>query len=264
MASPLITVMSNAAVKAGRVLLRDVGEVDQLQVSKKGASNFVTKTDLKVEKMLVSELKKARPEFGYLLEEGGEVKGADATHRFIIDPLDGTNNFIHAVPYFCVSIALEQTLPSGAKDLLAGVIYDPVHNELFAAEKHKGAFMNDRRIMCSPRKTLESAMLVSSNPRYSSSTAQPFAMLKAAASSEACIRHTGASALDLAYVAAGRYDACWFNSIKPWDVAAGILLVREAGGVVTHINGANADSYSETLLASGAGLHSTMVKLLAG
>lgn len=264
MASPIITVMSAAAVKAGRTLVRDLGEVDQLQVSRKGTSNFVTKTDVKVEKILVAELKKARPEYGFLLEEGGEQPGPDATHRWIVDPLDGTNNFIHATPYFCISIALEQTLRDGTKDLIAGVIFDPIHNELFAAEKHKGAYLNDRRITTSTRKELADSMLVSGNPRYTIGNTRPFEMFKTVSASEASLRHTGATALDLAYVAAGRYDGCWCNAVQPWDVSAGVLLVREAGGAVTQIDGKPVSTYHGTLLAANTSLHPSVMKLLAG
>lgn len=264
MRSPLITVMSNAALKASKVLLRDFGEVDQLQVSRKGTANFVTKTDLKVEKILHTELKIARPDYGFLMEEGGERKGPDTAYRWIIDPIDGTSNFIHAVPYFCISIALEQTIKAGLTDIVAGVIMDAIHNELFWAEKYKGAFLNDRRLAVSGRGTLAEAMIVTGNPRYSASDPQPFAMLKAAAESDAVVRTTGASALDLAYLAAGRYDACWYSALQPWDMAAGMLLVTEAGGLVTQIDGSPASPYSPTLLAANQPLHPKMIKLLAG
>lgn len=263
MRSPLITVMSNAAVKAGKVLLRDYGEVDQLQISRKGTANFVTKTDLKVEKLLVMELKRARPEFGFLLEEGGEKPGQDAGTRWIVDPLDGTSNFIHAVPYFCISIALEKTLRPGVNEIVAGVIYDPMHNELFYAEKGHGAMLNDRRLSCAARTQFEAAMIATGNPCDGSAKERALARLKEIAAHPCSLRTMGASALDLAYVAAGRYDACWLERIQPWDVAAGILLVREAGGMVTGQDGTPATPYGGSLIAASQSMHDKLAKLLA-
>lgn len=264
MASPLLNVMSAAAVKAGKGLLRDFGEVDRLQVSRKGTSNFVTKTDLRTEKMLVEELGKARPGYSFLLEEGGSIKGDDATHRFIIDPLDGTNNFIHAVPYFCISIALEKT-EAGKSEIVAGVIYDPIHNDMFMAEKGRGAFLNERRLAVSRRDNFEEAMLVTGNPRLSDEQGKSgFELLNNMSGCHGCVRYTGATALDLAYIAAGRYDAGWFTRHQPWDIAAGMLLVQEAGGYLTQINGKTASMEAGTLLATNKVLHPGMLNLLAG
>lgn len=264
MRSPLITVMSNAAIAAGRGLLRDFGEVDQLQVSRKGTSNFVTQSDIRTEKKLVAELKRARPEFGFLVEESGEIPGTDPSHRWIIDPLDGTNNFIHAHPYFCISIALERTIKPGVTEMMAGVIYDPIHNDLFFAEKRKGAFLNDKRITTSGRDSLDDAMLVTGNPRYAASSEQAFSRLKNVALNSAFVRYTGATALDLAYVAAGRFEACWYGAIQPWDIAAGILMVEEAGGIVTDLRGEPANALSPTLVAGNRALQPKVLKLLAG
>lgn len=263
MKSAIITVMSDAAIKAGKGLLRDFGEVDQLQISRKGTSNFVTQSDIRTEKKLVTDLKKARPEYGFLLEEGGEVAGKKDEFRWIIDPLDGTSNFIHAIPYFCISIGLERKIKPGLTELAAGVIYDPIHNELFTAEKGKGAFVNGRRIGCSQRDTFEDAMIVTGNPCHSAEKNASFQLLKNASASLGSIRYTGATALDLAYIAAGRFDAGWFAAMKPWDVAAGILLVQEAGGLVLGDGGAPATPYSTSLMASNKPLQSKMLKLLA-
>ena len=164
MQSPLINVMSAAAIKAGKGLVRDFGEVDHLQVSRKGPANFVTQTDVRTEKLLQRELSKARPDFGFLLEEGGEIAGKDPTHRWIIDPLDGTSNFIHAIPYFCTSIGLEKREATGKSEIIAAVIFDPIHNELFTAEKGKGAFLNGRRLSVSSRQ-FDEAMIAVSNLR---------------------------------------------------------------------------------------------------
>lgn len=264
MRSPLITVMSNAAIKAAGGLLRDFGEVDQLQISRKGVANFVTKSDLRAEKKLVEELKRARPDYGFLLEEQGELPGKDPEYRWIIDPLDGTSNFIHAVPYFCISIGLERRIKPGVSEIVAGVIYDPIHNELFCAEKGKGAMMNDRRLTVSSREHIEDAMIATGNPRYAVKETRAYSMLKNAFSGAGFVRYTGSSALDLAYVAAGRYDACWFFGLHPWDSAAGLLLVQEAGGMLTDVEGQPAGISSPTLLGANKLIHAKVMKLLAG
>jgi myo-inositol-1(or 4)-monophosphatase len=247
-ASAIITVMSNAAIKAGKGLLRDFGEVDQLQISRKSASNFVTQSDIRTEKLLRRELSAARAGYGFLMEESGEVKGTDERHRWIIDPLDGTSNFIHAIPYFCISIGLERTHSNGGREIIAGVIYDPIHNELFTAEKGKGAEVNNRRLQVSARDTMEQAMIVSGSPRDVCSH------LNSVSTSGATVRYFGATALDLAYLAAGRIDACWYQAIQPWDVAAGMLLVQEAGGICTKLDGTPGDVYSPSIIASNRAL----------
>lgn len=257
--SAITHVMSEAAIKASKGLVRDFGEIDQLQISKKGPSNFVTTADVRTEKFLQKELKKARPDFGFLLEEGGNIKGKDAQHRWIIDPLDGTSNFIHAIPYFCISIGLERITSAGS-EIIAGVIYDPIHNELFSAEKGKGAFMNGRRIQVSGREKMEDSLLVLGNPKKNKDT---FRLLDTLLRSKATIRHFGATALDLANVAAGRLDACWYYTIQPWDIAAGMLLVQEAGGLVSTFDGKRCDTHSGSLLASNRPLASTLQNLLS-
>jgi myo-inositol-1(or 4)-monophosphatase len=262
--SPLINVMSAAALKAGKGLLRDFSEVDQLQISRKGTANFVTSADLRTEKLLRRELEKARPAFGFLLEEGGEIPGKEAGFRWIIDPLDGTTNFIHAIPYFCVSIALEKREVNGNTNIVAGVIYDPIHNDLFTAEQYKGAFLNNRRITVSARETLEDAMLVTGNPKAPAKTdQQAMARFNAISDCGATIRYFGATALDLANLAAGRIDACWYQMFHPWDVAAGILLVTEAGGTAIDLSGQPANCYSKNLLASNQKLSPNLNGLLA-
>ncbi len=258
MQSPLLNVMSAAAIKAGKGLLRDFGEVDQLQISRKGVANFVTKSDIRTEKLLVKELKTARPDFGFLLEEGGEIPGKDESQRWIIDPLDGTSNFIHAIPYFCISMALEKRHSSGKSEIIAGVIYDPIHNELFAAEKGKGAFLGNRKLAVSTRDNLEMAMLVTSGPKAQT----PQKDLDAVIQTGAAIRTFGATALDLAHLAAGRVDACWYYSFQPWDVAAGLLLLSEAGGFASDMSGAPATPYAKTLFASNQALEGRLRKLL--
>jgi len=263
MNSALINVMSAALIKAGKGLLRDFGEVDNLQISRKGTANFVTAADIRTEKMLQAELKKVRPDYGFLMEEGGEVEGKDKTHRWIIDPLDGTNNFIHAIPYFCISVGLEK-IENGKSEIIAGMIFDPIHNELFSAEKGKGAFLNNRKLSVTSRKTIEDSMLVSGSPRsHPKRDANHFGLVHELADKGAILRYLGATALDLAYLAAGRIDSCWHYTIQPWDVAAGLLLVQEAGGTITEPDGAPANAYSKALLGTNGHLHLPMQKLLS-
>ena len=261
--TPLLSVMTAAAFKAAKGLVRDFGEVGHLQVSKKGSNNFVTNADIKAEKTIRIELQKARPKFGFLLEEGGEIKGEDPTSRWVVDPLDGTNNFIHAVPYFCISIGLEKTYNTGRKEIIAGVVYDPLRDEMFTAEKHKGAFLNGRRIQVSARKDLSDALLGHGVPRKGKADFKPaLAMLQAVTENEAGARTLGASALELAYVAAGRLDGYWHTSLHIWDIAAGILLVQEAGGTVADLTGGNNMLTSGQVLASNTHLHRRLETIL--
>lgn len=256
--------MSAAAIKAGKGLLRDFGEVDQLQVSRKGTANFVTQSDIRTEKLLQRELSKARPDYGFLLEEGGEVAGKDGIHRWIIDPLDGTSNFIHAIPYFCISIGLEKKDASGKSEIIAGVIFDPIHNDLFTAEKSKGAFLNNRKLAVSSRPALEDSMLVTGGFRFvPKGDHRGRILFDSVSQCGAIIRDFGATALDLANLAAGRIDACWHYTVQPWDIAAGLLLVQEAGGIVTELTGQPADTYAKAIIGSNRHLHLPIQELLS-
>lgn len=229
--TPLMNVMVSAARKAARGLMRDFKEVDHLQVSKKGAVNFVSEADIRAEKTIHAELQKARPKFGFLMEEGGEHPGEDDSMRWVIDPLDGTTNFIHAVPYFCISIAVEKKTSRGS-EIIAGLVYDPIHDEMFMAEKDKGAFVNHRKLRVANQRE-QDFYFVTGTARmptpYSDVNSE---FTRAASQMECIIRRGGSAALDLCYVAAGRYDACWFARLHKWDMAAGILMVKEAGGVI--------------------------------
>ena len=258
--SPLIAVMVRAARKCSRALARDFGEVENLQVSKKGPADFVTAADLRAERTLVEELKRARPAFGFLLEEGGAQPGEPNAPRWVIDPLDGTTNFLHGLPHFAISIGLER---DGA--LLAGVIYDFLRDEMFWAEKGAGAYVNDHRLRVSERKLLSDALLATGLP-FKGHESHPayFDQLGAAMSRVAGVRRMGSASLDLAYVAAGRYEAFWEYGLQPWDVAAGILLVREAGGFVSEIEGDGDPYESGNVLAANAHLHGPVHKLLRG
>ena len=233
--SALLNVMIAAARKAARALKRDFGEVEKLQVSLKGPANFVSAADRRAEETLYAELSKARPNYGFLGEEGGIREGTDKTHTWIVDPLDGTTNFLHGIPQFAISIALER---EGA--VVAGLVYNPATDELFIAEKGKGTFLNDQRIRVAARKRLVDAVIACGLPHHGRPQ-QALAHRETAAvqSQVAGLRRFGAAALDLAWVAAGRLDAYWERDISPWDMAAGLILVREAGGYVTDCDGAD-------------------------
>jgi myo-inositol-1(or 4)-monophosphatase len=241
-ASALMNVMIGAARKAGRSLARDFGEVEQLQVSVKGPANFVSAADHKAEEILFKELSKGRPGYSFLMEERGLVEGADKSHRWIVDPLDGTTNFLHGIPLFCISIGLERE-----GQLVAGVIYNPISDELFTAEKGKGAFLSDRkRLRVAARKQLGDCVVATGIPHRGRPGHPGFLReIEGVMKEVAGIRRTGSAALDLAWTAAGRFDAFWERSIKPWDMAAGIVLVREAGGLVSDIDG------HETMMETG-------------
>ena len=258
--SALWTVMTAAAQKAARGLKRDFGEVEQLQVSRKGPSDFVSTADVKAEKVLRQELLKARPRFGFLLEDGGEIKGEDGHHRWIIDPIDGTTNFLHGIPHFAISIGLEMD-----GEIIAGLVFNPIVDEMYYAEKGKGAFLNDRRLRVSARDSLADALLATGIPFRGRPGHAPFlAELERVMPQVAGVRRAGTASLDLAYVAAGRYDGYWEKGLQPWDVAAGILLVREAGGFVSDFDGTKEDLAKGHLVAANAKLHKPILDLLAG
>jgi myo-inositol-1(or 4)-monophosphatase len=231
--SPLMTVMTDAVTKAARSLVRDFGEVENLQVSLKGPGDFVSAADRKAEKIIYESLARARPGYGFVMEEAGVVQGSDETHRWHIDPLDGTSNFLHAIPHFAVSVGLERE-----GQLIAGVIYDVVKDEMFVAEKGKGAFVNNRRLRVSARRE-PTRMLIGTGVPHIGKPGHPrfLAELGAVMSRFSNVRRMGAASLDMAYVAAGRLDAYWERGLNSWDVAAGIVLVREAGGTVNALDG---------------------------
>jgi myo-inositol-1(or 4)-monophosphatase len=250
--------MTRAADKAARGLKRDFGEVEQLQVSQKGPADFVSNADIKAEKVLREELSKARPGFGFLLEEGGTVKGTDPDHRWIIDPLDGTTNFLHGLPHFAISIGLEKN-----GEIIAGVVYDPIKEEMFCAEKGGGAFLNDRRLRVSGRKNMHEALIGTGIPFLGRGDGDHFnQQLRGIMRETAGVRRWGAAALDLAYVAAGRLDGFWEEGLSAWDLAAGLLLVRESGGYVSDLKGGQTMLESGNILASNNLLHAPLQALL--
>jgi myo-inositol-1(or 4)-monophosphatase len=257
-ASALMNVMLGAARKAGRSLARDFGEVEQLQVSLKGPANFVTAADTRAEEILHAELTRARPGYGLLMEERGEVKGADGTHRFIVDPLDGTTNFLHGIPLFAISIALERN-----GELVAGLIYNPASNETFTAENGKGAYLNDRRLRVAARTELADCVLATGIPHHGRPGHALFLKeLSAAMQTSAGVRRTGAAALDLAWTAAGRFDGYWERGLRAWDLAAGIVILREAGGYVSDGEGKARMLDQGSVVAGNETVHRKLLKLL--
>lgn len=257
-ASALMNVMVAAARKAARSLVRDFGEVEQLQVSIKGPGNFVTAADHRAEDIIFNELSRARHGYGFLMEERGEVAGADKSHRWIVDPLDGTTNFLHSIPLFAISIALERE-----GQLVAGVIYNPIMDELYTAEKGKGAFLNDRRLRVAARRTLQDSVVTTGIPHRGRGGHERYMAEASAAMREVSgTRATGAACIDLAWTAAGRFDACWEHGIKPWDMAAGIVLLREAGGLVTDLRGGQAMFDSGGIAAGNSYVHKQLLALL--
>ena len=256
--SPLINVMVSAVMKASRGLRRDFGEVEQLQVSKKGPADFVSMADKKAEKVLFQELKRARPDFGFLMEEFGEIPGDDATRRFIIDPLDGTTNFLHGIPHFAVTVAMEER-----GEIVAGVTYNPLVDELFWAEKGFGAYLNDTRLRVSGRDKMDTAVLATGIPfKGREGHEELIAEMREFMPSVAGIRRFGAASLDLAYVAAGRFDGFWESNLNPWDMAAGMIIVREAGGYVTDITGGQNIFDRGDIIAANDRLHAPVERVI--
>jgi myo-inositol-1(or 4)-monophosphatase len=244
--SPLLNVMIAAARKTARALKRDFGELEKLQVSLKGPANFVSSADRRAEETLYQELSKARPGYGFLGEEGGYREGADKSHRWIVDPLDGTTNFLHGIPQFAISIALERE-----GTVVAGLIYNPANDEMFIADRGKGTFMNEQRIRVAGRKRLSEAVIACGLPHIGrGDLALARAETGAMQDHVAGLRRFGAAALDLAWVAAGRLDGDWERNIKPWDMAAGLILVREAGGFVNDCDGGD-DMFAKGHIAAG-------------
>ncbi len=257
--TPLLNVMIKAADKAARGLKRDFGEVENLQVSRKGPADFVSAADLKAENTLKEELQKARPGYGFLMEESAEIPESDGSgRRWIIDPLDGTSNFLHGLPHFAISIALEER-----GEIIAGLIYDPIKEDLFHAEKGTGAYLNERRLRVSSRSRMADCLIATGAPFAGHGDRPQFlGEIDAVMSETAGIRRWGAAALDLAYVAAGRFDGFWERGLSPWDIAAGLILLRESGGYVSEMNGKTLTLGSPSILASNNAIHTDLMKLL--
>jgi len=252
--------MVRAAQKAARGLVRDFGEIERLQVSEKGPANFVSIADTRAERVIREELTRARPNFGLLMEESGETPGSEPGVRWIVDPLDGTTNFLHGIPYFAISIALERD-----GEIVAGVIHDPIRDETFWADKGQGAFLNDERIRVSGRRRIADAVVTTGIPhRGRGDHAAYIPQLQRVMATVAGIRRMGAAALDLAYVAAGRYDGFWEEELAPWDIAAGLILIKEAGGFVSDMSGGQDMMRSGGIVAANQHLLSPLVGLVRG
>lgn len=259
--SALLNIMVTAALKAGRSLTRDFGEVENLQVSVKGPADFVSNADRAAEKIVHDELAKARPTYGFLMEEGGEIKGTDGQHRWIIDPLDGTTNFLHGIPLFAVAIALQR-----GGEIVASVIYNPISEELYVAEKGGGAWLDDKhRLRVANRKHLADAVVATGivsqgRPSDLLQLRQLMQIVPAVSG----IRRTGSASTDLAWLAAGRFDGYWEAGLSPWDVAPGALLLREAGGTMTDFAGAAGSIWNGQVVAGNETIQGQLLKLIKG
>ncbi|QPC85800.1 inositol monophosphatase [Mesorhizobium sp. NBSH29] len=256
--SAIINVMVQAAMKAGRSLSRDFGEVQNLQVSLKGPGDYVSQADRKAEEIIFAELSKARPGYAFLMEERGVVDGEDDQHRWIVDPLDGTTNFLHGLPIFSISIALERQ-----GQIVAAVIYNPAMDELYTAERGGGAFQNDRRLRVAGRSKLSDTVIGTGIPHMGRGHHGNYLVeLRNVMAETAGVRRMGSAALDLAYVAAGRLDGFWEIGLSPWDIAAGVLLIREAGGFISDMDGGQTMLESGSVVAGNETIHRALLKTL--
>ena len=261
--SPHMSVMQAAAQKAAKRLLRDFNEVENLQVSVKGPGDFVSQADMRAEQSIREDLEKARPGYALLMEESGASGSDKWTWRWIVDPLDGTTNFLHGIPHWAISIALERRLPDGGSEIAAAVVYSPVNGEMFWAEKGVGAYVNDKRLRVSARRELKDALFATGIPFAIGSARQRLGFARTLGvlmPQVAGIRRFGSAALDLAWVAAGRYDGYWETGIKPWDIAAGMLIVREAGGYATDSEGK--DEIANTVVAANPHMHPKLLEVV--
>jgi myo-inositol-1(or 4)-monophosphatase len=258
LSSANINVMVKACRKAAKTLIRDFGEIENLQVSIKGPGDFVTASDKKVEKILIDELQKARPNYSILSEEIGKISN-DESFKWIIDPIDGTTNFLHGIPHFAISIGLEHD-----GEIICGIIYDPIKDEMFVAEKGNGSYLNNQRIRVSSRSKLENCIIFTGGPKIGVKNRELFLKEYNNVSSKVptTIRKLGSASLDMAYVAAGRCDGFWQRDLKYWDIAAGIILVRESGGFVTDFKGEKGYMQNKTILATNSKINNEMIEIL--
>ena len=258
LSSANINVMVKVCRKAAKILIRDFGEIENLQVSLKGPGDFVTASDKKVEKIIIEELQKARPTYSILSEEIGEINN-DKSFKWIIDPIDGTSNFLHGIPHFAISIGLEHD-----KEIICGIIYDPIKDEMFTAEKGNGAYVNNKRMRVSSRSKLKDCIIFTGGPRQNPKDKELFFIEYKNFSSivKTPIRKMGSASLDIAYVAAGRCDGFWQRNLNYWDYAAGIILVKESGGFVTDFNGENRYIENETILVTNSKINKEMIEVL--
>ena len=259
LSSANINVMVKACRKASKILIRDFGEIENLQVSLKGPGNFVTASDIKVEKILIDELQKARPTYSILSEEIGEVNN-DESFKWIIDPIDGTSNFLHGIPHFAISVGLEHN-----KEIICGIIYDPIKDEMFVAEKGNGSYLNNKRMRVSSRSKLKDCMICTGGPRHESDDRELSLEEQKKFSSKVLvpIRKLGSASLDMAYVAMGRFDGFWQRDLSYWDIAAGIIIVQESGGIITDFKGESEYIKNKTILATNSKINEEMIEVLS-
>ena len=255
--SPQFNLMYKACMKASKTLIRDFGEIEKLQVSEKGPGDFVTASDKRVEKIIIDELKKT--EYSFLTEETGKIEGKHKDKRWVIDPIDGTFNFLNGLPHFAISVAYEEN-----SEIVSGIIFDPIKNEMYFAEKGNGAYLNNTRIRVSNKSDLKGACLVTGGPKFTSE-AREFILdeyKKISMEVRGHIRKSGSAALDLAYVAAGRYDGYWQRELNYWDIAAGIIIVKESGGYIENVGGKSLDQEKVNLVASNSKIHKELSDFL--
>ncbi len=256
--SALLNIMVGAARKAARALVRDFGEVENLQVSRKGPADFVSNADKRAEAIIHEELLKARPTYGFLMEESGEEKGTDGQHRWLIDPLDGTTNFLHSIPLFATAIALER-----AGEIVASVVFSPILDELFTAEKGAGAFVNNKRLRVAGRRHVADAVVVTGiKVTGTPDDARTLKQLAYISPAVAGIRRSGSASTDLAWVAAGRFDGYWEGRLAPWDIAPGLLMVREAGGFVSDYAGGTGSVYNGEVVAGNEAIQGQLLQMI--
>ena len=256
--SPQINLITKACQKASRSLIRDFGEIENLQVSSKGPGDFVTSADKRTEKILIEELQKAHPEYGIVTEESGIINKSNTENRWIIDPIDGTMNFLNGVPHFAISIAYEKK-----NEIICGVIFNPIMNEMFFAEKGNGAYLNNTRIRVSKKKKIENSLLVTGGPKQSSNIKNKiFSEYIFLSNKVSNVRKLGSASLDMAYVACGRFDGYWQRELNYWDIAAGVIIVKEARGYVDFFEEDNKFPFKKNILAANANIHEELKELL--
>ena len=257
--SPQINIITRACDKASRSLIRDFGEIENLQVSAKGPGDFVSSSDKRTEKTIIDELQKAHPDYGIVTEESGIINKSNIKNRWIIDPIDGTMNFLNGIPHFAISIGYEED-----NEIKCGVIFDPIKNEMFCAEKGNGAYLNNSRIRVSNKKNLKYSLLVTGGPKYSSTNKEEIfsQFIKVSKKVHAPIRKFGSAALDIAYVASGRFDGYWQKELNYWDIAAGIIILKEAGGFIDFFDQDNESPLKKNILASNSNIHDEFSDLI--
>ncbi len=257
--SPQINIITKACMKASRSLIRDYGEIENLQVSLKGPGDFVSSADKRTEKIIIEELQKAHPDYGIITEESGVINKSNTKNRWIIDPIDGTTNFLNGIPQFAISVGYEEE-----NEIKCGVIFDPIKNELFSAEKGNGAYLNNSRIRVSNIKKLKDALLVTGGPRHSSKIKEKIfsEYVKISKSVLFPLRKFGSAALDMAYVACGRFDGCWQRELNYWDIAAGIIILKEAGGFIDFFGQNNESPLKKNIIASNSSIHDELKDLI--